>query len=98
MLLLPMKLPIRIPITVDAHSAQIEHRLGAVLRPAHARLLHAVFDQVAAGALDHACADWPALRQIVVVVHIRLVALIIADRALYGRALRLRPRWAGNFL
>src|SRR5437867_308220 len=92
MLLLSMKLPIRIPIAVDAHGPQIQDRLCAILRPAHAGLFHAVFDQMAAGTFHHAGANRPALRQVAVILHIGTVAHVIADGSRNGCAPRCAAR------
>src|ERR1700751_661490 len=92
MLLLPMKLPIALPVTVEAHGPQVEHGLRPGFRPAHAGLLHAVLHQMPTGALDDPRANRPALRQVLVVAHIRAVALVVADRPPYGLALGCRAR------
>src|SRR4051812_31794451 len=82
--------PVGIPVVGEAYGAEIEDGVGAVLGPAHAGLLHAVLDEVAAGALDHAGADRPAPRQVLVIAHVRSVAPIVADRRGDGGALGCR--------
>jgi hypothetical protein len=97
MLLLPMNLPIgpQSPLSrIARRSIPAPAGTGASLRPAHADLLHPVFDQVAAGALDHARPNRPALGQIRVVTYIRQVLLSEAAfktaqiSPLYARALQ----------
>src|ERR1043165_3591015 len=79
-LLLSVEGPVGVPVVGQADGAEIEDGVGAVLGPAHAGLLHAVLDEVAAGALDHAGADRPAPREVLVVVHVGGVAPVVADR------------------
>ena len=76
-----MEDPVGIPIAIQPHGAQIEYRLGARDRPAHAHLLHPVFDQMAARAFHDPGANRPTLGQIVVIAHGRLVAAIGAAGA-----------------
>ena len=45
------------PVVVEVDGAEAEDRLGAGDAPTHAGAFHAIFDQVLAGALDHAAAD-----------------------------------------
>src|SRR5688572_28959035 len=52
--------PVGVPVVGEADGAEVEDGVGADGGPAHPGLLHAVLDEVAAGALDHAGADRPA--------------------------------------
>src|SRR4051812_42530508 len=86
-LALSVKGPVGIPVVGQAYGAEIEDGVSAVLGPAHPGLLHAVLDEVTAGALDHAGANRPAPRQVPVIVHVRSVASVVADGAGDGRLL-----------
>ena len=90
MLLLPMKLPIAIPMPIESHGPQVEHRLCPGFRPAHPGLLHAIFHQMPTGAFDDPRANRPALGEVLVVAHIRAVAPVVADRAPDGLPLGRR--------
>jgi hypothetical protein len=52
--------PVGVEVAVAAEGAKLEDRLGADQAPAGAGAVHAVLDQVPAGALDHAGGDRPA--------------------------------------
>src|SRR4051812_21937748 len=84
--------PVGIPVVGEADGAEVEDGVGAVLGPAHAGLLHAVLDEVAAGALDDAGADRPATLEVPVVAHVGGVAPIVADGGGDGVVLRGRER------
>ena len=90
MVLLPMTLPIRLPVPIDPHGPQVKPRLGAGFGPAHSRLFHAVLHQVPTGSFHPPRPDRQAARQVVVVVHVRPVALVVAHRP--PDRLPLRPR------
>ena len=53
MLLLLMKLPIAIPMTVEAHGPQVKHGLRPCFRPTPAGLLHAILHQMATRAYTY---------------------------------------------
>src|SRR5215510_4034517 len=84
MLLLPMKLPIVIPMTVEAYRPQVEHGLRPGFRPTHAGLLHAILHQLPTSPCDAPRANRPAPCQVLVIVPIRAVTLVVAKRAPYG--------------
>src|SRR5829696_9336716 len=52
--------PVVVEVAVAVERAELEDRLGAGQAPASAGAVHAVFDQVPAGALDRAGGDRPA--------------------------------------
>src|SRR5215210_8631656 len=52
--------PVVVEVAVAAERPELEDRLGAGQAPASAGAVHAVFDQVPAGALDRAGGDRPA--------------------------------------
>lgn len=87
MLTLPAETLVVIPVVIDANSPQVEDSLGTRLRPAHAGLLHAVFDQVTTCAFDDTGTDGPTLRQVPIVVHIGQVASVIANGGVQRLAL-----------
>lgn len=69
-----------IPIIIFVDGAQSEQGLSAVDCPKYAGQLAAVFDEVAAGAFDGACANRPAVAQVFSIIHVRLVAAeVIGD-------------------
>ena len=70
MLLLPMKLPIAIPMRIETHGPQVQHRLCPGFRPAPPGRLQAIFHQIPTGAFDAPGANRPALCQVLVVAHI----------------------------
>src|SRR5437763_1742916 len=43
-----------VPVAADPYAAQVQHGLRPGQRPVHARPLHTIFEQVPAGAFDHA--------------------------------------------
>jgi hypothetical protein len=69
MLAMPPEALVLIPVIIDANGSQIKDGLGTCLSPAHSGLLHAVLDQVTAGAFDDTGADGPPLSQIEIVAH-----------------------------
>jgi hypothetical protein len=83
--------PVGIPVISQADGTEIEDRVSAILGPAHASLFHAVLDEVPTGTLDHTGANRPAPLQVLVLVHVRSVAAIVANRCGDGGALRSRP-------
>jgi len=71
-----------IPIIILVDGAQSEQGLSAVDCPKHAGQLAAVFDEVAAGAFDDACANRPPVAQVLSIIHVRLVAAeVVGDLA-----------------
>src|ERR1035438_9938197 len=46
-----------IPLVANPNASHIQHGLGSFQRPVHTGPLHAVFDQVPAGALDDTAGD-----------------------------------------
>jgi hypothetical protein len=85
-----MQLPKYLPRSVAPHRAQVEHGLRARLGPAHPGWFHAIFHQMSTGTFDASRANRPALGAVLVIVHKRVVAPIIADRTLYGLPLGRR--------
>src|SRR5262245_43377143 len=71
---LSMEGPVGAPVVGEADGAEVEDGVGAGGGPAHTGLLHAVLDEVAAGALNDAGADGPAACEVQVVAHERGVA------------------------
>src|SRR5215468_10119158 len=61
--LVDVPVPVGVQVAVGADGAQPQDGLGAVGAPAGAGDAHPVADEVAAGALDHAGGDRPAVRQ-----------------------------------
>jgi len=92
-LLLPMSGPGGLPLPIDADGPQVQHRLRPVFGPAHARLLQAILHPMPTRAFHHPRPDGPALRQILVIAHICLVAPIVACRPQQRRALRCGHRF-----
>lgn len=64
--------------------SQVEHASRAFEGPAHPTTLHAIFDQVAAGALDDSGGNRVAAAQVLVVSHIVGVFLKVAADAIQG--------------
>src|SRR5882724_5025290 len=93
MLLVPMKLPIRLPMAIEAYRPQVEYSLRARVGPAHAGWLHAIFDEMSTGPFDDACPNWPAARQVLVVAHVRPIPSVVAHRP--PHRLPLQPRVRG---
>src|SRR2546426_8797840 len=58
-----------VPIPVEIGAAHIQHRLGTLDGPAHARALHPVFDKVATRPLNDTRGNGIARRQIHIVPH-----------------------------
>jgi hypothetical protein len=92
MVLLSMKLPIAIPMIVEAHGSQVEHGLRPGFRPTHAGRLQALLHQMPTGAFDNSSANRPAPCQVRIIAPIGAVALVVTDRAPYGLAWRRRVR------
>ena len=59
--------PVGVEVVVAGQGAEFEDGFGALQAPAGAGDVHAVFDEVAAGAFDDAGGDGPALGEGVVV-------------------------------
>src|SRR5664279_3771014 len=55
--------PVGVEVAVADHGAEFQDGFGCWESPAGAGDIHAIFDQVAAGALDHAGRDRPAVRE-----------------------------------
>src|SRR6266700_1282927 len=58
-----------VPIPIEVGATHIQHRLGTLDSPAHARALHPVFDKVATRPLDDPRGNGIACRQIHIVTH-----------------------------
>src|SRR5262245_130668 len=69
-----------LPGAGSAHRADVEHRLCAPQRPTHAALLHAIFDDMPTGSLDHAAGDRIACLQVLLVTHTMGVLLEVVAR------------------
>ena len=80
-LVLPVPGPVLVPVVVGEDDAEAEDGFGAVGAPAGAGDVHAVFDQVAAGAFDDAGGDRPAAGQEAGVVQVGGVLVQVADGA-----------------
>ena len=59
--LVEVVVPVVVEVAVDADCSELEDGFGSVESPAGAGDVHAVFDEVAAGALDDAGGDGPAV-------------------------------------
>src|SRR6266704_5178842 len=68
-----------VQVAVDDHGAELEDDFGAVGGPSGPVIPEPVFDDEAAGALDHAGGDRPAGRQCLVVAHVRVVVRQVGD-------------------
>ena len=66
-LAIDVKCPVRVEVCSGAEGAQAADSLVALERPARAGLLHAVLDEVARCALDHAGRDRQASSERIVV-------------------------------
>lgn len=68
------------PLAVDRGAAEIEHGLGAVDCPTHARPFHAILHQMATRSLDHAAGDRVTCLEVFVVTHAVAIAVeVVAD-------------------
>lgn len=63
MFLVEVVLPVVVEVVVAAQGPEFEDGFGAVEAPAGAGDVHAVLDEVPAGAFDDACGDGPALAE-----------------------------------
>src|SRR5436190_9193251 len=79
--------PVVVEVAVAAERAELEDRLGAGQAPASARAVHAVFDQVPAGALDRAGGDRPATGERGRVVQVGLLVEQVGGGGVGGLAL-----------
>src|SRR5882757_6104827 len=70
--------PVGVPVAVGPDGAELEDGFGGFGAPAGAGDVHAVFDQVAAGALDDAGGDGPPGREGLRVVQVRGFGLEVA--------------------
>src|SRR5713226_3978312 len=68
-----------VQVAVDDHGAELEDDFGAVGGPSGPGDPESVFDDEAAGSLDHAGGDRPAGRQCLVVAHVRVVVRQVGD-------------------
>src|SRR5690349_12219778 len=85
-LVLALPGPVLVPVVVGEDDAEVEDGFGAVGAPAGAGDVHAVFDQVAAGAFDDAGGDRPAGGQGGGVVQVRGLGLEVARGPVRGGA------------
>ena len=80
-----------VPILVEINRPQVEQSLSTSDRPAHASPFKAVFDQVAAGPLNHPSANGPAQSQVTLIVHVGQIAPQVVEYLFQGFAL-VRPQ------
>src|SRR3954464_1814255 len=81
-----------LPLAGGAYTTDVEHRLRSLPCPAHATVLHAIFDDVSASPLNHAARDRIARPQVRVVTHaLSVVREVVARRS---HVLQRRPAQA----
>ena len=91
-LALLVEAPVLIEVSAGAESAKPQHGFGASEGPTRSGEVHAVRDQVAAGAFDHAGSDRESSGEALVVVQIRgvieqIVSTLIHILPIVGRQL-----------
>src|SRR5438045_9119130 len=78
--------PVAIKVAAQIDSSELDDGLGHLLRPAHSRALHAIFDEVLAGTFDWPASDRPALGEVLVITHAGAIAVEVLGDRLQGLA------------
>src|SRR5947209_5154508 len=81
-----MKGPVAIKVAAQIDGSELDDGLGHLLRPAHSRTLHAIFDEIFAGAFDWPAGDRPALGEVLVITHAGAIAVKVLGDRLQGLA------------
>ena len=81
-----MEAPVIVEVAAGAERAQAEHGLGAADGPARAGDVHAVADEVAAGAFDDAGGDGQAVGEVLVVAEVGCVGEEVVGTVVDGDA------------